>query len=224
MAIKHNQTIPNNHFHKNWQRRVRVHFDQPGRKHRRREARLVKAAAIAPRPVDKLRPAVRCPTIKYNSRVRPGRGFTLSELKEAGIPRKLAGTIGIAVDHRRVNASVESVAANVARLKAYEARLVLFPRRGGQYKKLDSSPEKVKAAQAAFKEDKEGYVKNVDSLLPVTNIGREEAIGEVSKDDLPEGETGAYRRLREARSEARLIGVREKRAKAKAEEAAAQKK
>jgi len=82
----------------------------------------------------------------------------------------------------------------------------------------------VKAAQAAFKEDKEGYVKNVDSLLPVTNIGREEAIGEVSKDDLPEGETGAYRRLREARSEARLIGVREKRAKAKAEEAAAQKK
>jgi len=224
MAIKHNQTIPKNHFHKDWQRRVRVHFDQPGRKHRRREARLAKAAAVAPRPVDKLRPVVRCPTIKYNSRVRPGRGFTLSELKEAGIPRKLASTIGIAVDHRRANTSVESVAANVARLKAYEARLVLFPRRGGQYKKLDSSPEKVKAAQAAFKEGKEGYVKNVDSLLPVTNTSRAEAISEISKDDLPEGETAAYRRLREARSEARLIGVREKRAKAKAEEAAAQKK
>ncbi len=54
---------------------------QPGRKRRRREARLAKAAAVAPRPVDKLRPVVRCPTIKYNSRVRPGRGFTLSELK-----------------------------------------------------------------------------------------------------------------------------------------------
>jgi len=54
---------------------------QPGRKHRRREARLAKAAAVAPRPVDRLRPVVRCPTIKYNSRVRPGRGFTLSELK-----------------------------------------------------------------------------------------------------------------------------------------------
>ncbi len=39
-----------------------------------------------------------------------------------------------------------------------------------------------------------------------------------------EGEEKAYRRLREARSEARLIGVREKRAKAKAEEAAATKK
>ncbi len=39
-----------------------------------------------------------------------------------------------------------------------------------------------------------------------------------------EGEKGAYRRLRDARSEARLVGVREKRAKAKAEEAQAAKK
>ncbi|KAL1954096.1 hypothetical protein VTO42DRAFT_1751 [Malbranchea cinnamomea] len=223
MAIKHNQTIPNNHFHKDWQRRVRVHFDQPGRKHRRREARLAKAAAVAPRPVDKLRPIVRCPTIKYNSRVRAGRGFSLQELKEAGIPRKLAPTIGIAVDHRRGNASAESLAANVARLKAYKARLILFPRRSGQYKKLDSSPEEVKAAQTALKEGK-GFAKNVESLFPVTNVSREQAISEVSKADLPEGEKGAYRRLREARSEARYAGAREKRAKAKAEEAAAAKK
>jgi len=27
-AIKHNQQIPHNHFRKDWQRRVRVHFDQ----------------------------------------------------------------------------------------------------------------------------------------------------------------------------------------------------
>jgi large subunit ribosomal protein L13e len=69
------------HFHKDWQRRVRVHFDQPGRKSRRRATRLSKAASVAPRPVDKLRPVVRCPTIKYNRRVRAGRGFTLLELK-----------------------------------------------------------------------------------------------------------------------------------------------
>ena len=81
MAIKHNQQLPNNHFHKDWQRRVRVHFDQPGRKSRRRAARLSKAAAVAPRPTDRLRPVVRCPTIKYNRRVRAGRGFTLAELK-----------------------------------------------------------------------------------------------------------------------------------------------
>lgn len=41
---------------------------------------------------------------------------------------------------------------------------------------------------------------------------------------MPKGEEAAFRRLRLARSDARLIGVREKRAKAKAEEAAAAKK
>ncbi|KAL2005936.1 hypothetical protein VTN00DRAFT_10429 [Thermoascus crustaceus] len=225
MAIKHNNAIPRNHFHKDWQRRVRVHFDQPGRKHRRRQARLQKAAAVAPRPVDKLRPVVRCPTIKYNRRVRAGRGFTLAELKEAGIPRKLAPTIGIAVDPRRINYSKESLAANVARLKEYKARLILFPRKSGQFKKLDSTPEEVNAAKAAFSAGKpEGYATNLEATLPIKNISREEAIGEVKRDELPEGEKDAFRRLREARSEARLVGVREKRAKAKAEEAAAAKK
>ncbi|KAI2265823.1 60S ribosomal protein L13 [Ophidiomyces ophidiicola] len=218
MAIKHNQQIPRNHFHKDWQRRVRVHFDQPGRKHRRREARLARAAAVAPRPVDKLRPIVRCPTIKYNSRVRAGRGFTVQELKEAGIARKLAPTIGIAVDHRRINACTESLSANVARLKEYKARLILFPRKSGQFKKLDSSVEEVKAAS-------EGKVaKSISTVLPVVNVARAKAVSEISKADMPEGEKAAYRRLRDARSEARYVGRREKRAKAKAEEAAAAKK
>ena len=54
----------------------------------RRLARAAKAAAVAPRPVDKLRPVVRCPTIRYNRKVRVGRGFTLEELSAAGISRK----------------------------------------------------------------------------------------------------------------------------------------
>lgn len=61
-------------------------------------------------------------------------------------------------------------------------------------------------------------------VLPIKNLRREEAVTEVKRDEMPEGEEGAYRRLRDARSEARLVGVREKRAKAKAEEAAATKK
>ena len=61
-------------------------------------------------------------------------------------------------------------------------------------------------------------------VLPIKNLRREEAVGEVKRGEMPEGEEGAYRRLRDARSEARLVGVREKRAKAKAEEAAATKK
>jgi len=217
MAIKHNQQIPHNHFRKDWQRRVRVHFDQPGRKLRRRNARLSKAAAVAPRPVDKLRPIVRCPTIKYNRRVRAGRGFTLAELKEAGIPRKLAPTIGISVDPRRQNLSVESLAANVERLKAYRARLILFPRKAGQHKKEDSSKEEVQGVK------KGEYVKSTKVALPIAPVDTE--IKEISKDDLPKPvEGGAYRKLREARSEARNLGKREKRAKEKADEAAAAKK
>lgn len=60
---------------------VGFRHSQPGRKHRRRNARLAKVAAVAPRPIDLIRPIVRCPTIKYNRRVRAGRGFTLEELK-----------------------------------------------------------------------------------------------------------------------------------------------
>ncbi|KAI9793189.1 MAG: 60S ribosomal protein L13 [Peltula sp. TS41687] len=214
MAIKHNQQIPNNHFHKDWQRRVRVHFDQPGRKKRRREARLQKAAKLAPRPVDKLRPIVRCPTIKYNRRVRAGRGFTFDELKEAGIPRKFARTIGIAVDHRRRNVSMESLTKNVERLKSYRARLILFPRVNGKPKQGDASSEQIEATKSG-----EGLLHQIR-----VGIAQETGHSEVQKSEMGEGEKEAYRRLREVRSEARLVGVREKRAKAKADEAQSAKK
>lgn len=82
MAPKHNNMIHNNHFHKQWQNYVRTWFDQPGRKKRRRVARQKRALQIAPRPVaGALRPIVRCPTFKYNTKIRAGRGFTLEELK-----------------------------------------------------------------------------------------------------------------------------------------------
>lgn len=122
--------------------------------------------------------------------------------------------------------SQESLAANVARLQEYKARLILFPRKSGQFKKLDSSPDAVNAAKQAFAAEGnvEGYTTRVQASLPVKNITRAEAITEIKRDDLPEGEKAAYRRLREARSEARLVGVREKRAKDKAEEEQAAKK
>lgn len=50
------------------------------------------------------------------------------------------------------------------------------------------------------------------------------AIGEVKKSQIGKGTENAYRVLRVARSDARLVGVREKRAKAKADEAQATKK
>ena len=84
MAPKRNGMIPNAHFKKHWQRRVKTWFDQPGKKKTRRLKRLKKAAEVAPRPAaGLLRPIVHCPTFKYNSRVRAGKGFTLEELKVA---------------------------------------------------------------------------------------------------------------------------------------------
>jgi len=207
MAIKHNQQIPNNHFRKDWQRRVRCHFDQAGKKVTRRLARRAKAAAVAPRPVDKLRPIVRCPTIKYNRRTRLGRGFTLAELKAAGIPKLYAPTIGIAVDHRRQNLSEEALAANVERLKAYKARLIVFPRKSNKVTKEDTpkdqqSAETTQSIKASF---------GVESPIAA-------GFSEIKKADLPKAvEGGAYKALRKARSDARYVGVREKRAREKAE-------
>ncbi|KAJ1889774.1 60S ribosomal protein L13 [Kickxella alabastrina] len=123
-----NKQLPNVHFRKEWDLRVRTWFDQPGRKLSRRRARVAKAAKVAPRPVEALRPVVRCPTVKYNHKLRIGRGFTLEELKAAGVPAKSARTIGIAVDYRRRNRSEESLARNVQRLKEYKAKLIVLPR------------------------------------------------------------------------------------------------
>ena len=95
-------------------------------------------------------------------------------------------------------------------------RVVVFPRRAGTYKKHDASKEDVAAVR-----DPSKHVRIIGKMLP--NI-RADGFSEIKKSDMPEGEEAAYRKLREARSEARLVGVREKRAKAKADEATAAKK
>nr|CAD7601832.1 unnamed protein product [Timema genevievae] len=82
MAPKRNNMIPNGHFHKDWQRFVKTWFNQPARKFRRRQNRIKKTRAIAPRPAaGPLRPIVRCPTFRYHIKLRAGRGFTLDEVK-----------------------------------------------------------------------------------------------------------------------------------------------
>merc|ERR1712141_346314 len=147
MAPKRNNIVPNGHFRKDWQRMVKTWFNQPMRKKRRAATRKAKAAAVAPRPVaGLLRPVVRCPTFKYNSKVRLGRGFTLEELKAAGFNKKSCRSIGISVDYRRRNMSMESMQENVQRLKEYKSKLIVFPRKEGQAKKGDASPEEIKMA------------------------------------------------------------------------------
>jgi len=133
----------------------------------------------------------------------------------AGIPRKFARTIGISVDPRRQNLSEEGLKANVERLQEYRKRLILFPRRNGKTKNGDASAEDIKAAKSG-----ENVIASTKTSLPIKNVIEFEE-GPIANYEATEN---AFRKLRESRSEARLVGVREKRAKAKAEEASEKKK
>eukprot|EP00005_Dracoamoeba_jomungandri_P002663 CAMPEP_0174259836 /NCGR_PEP_ID=MMETSP0439-20130205/8613_1 /TAXON_ID=0 /ORGANISM="Stereomyxa ramosa, Strain Chinc5" /LENGTH=210 /DNA_ID=CAMNT_0015343895 /DNA_START=33 /DNA_END=665 /DNA_ORIENTATION=+ len=203
--VKHNNVVPNSHFHKQWQRRVKTWFDQPGRKKTRRNKRAAKAAKIFPRPLQKLRPLVRCPTQRYNMKLRLGRGFTLEELKEAGINWREAPGIGIAVDKRRRNKSEQSIRTNVQRLKQYKANLIVFPRRKGHPKPADSSPE-----ECALAEQQRGVV------MPYV---KPRIRGEARPAEEVDKVTSQWVRLRRARADVRLVGRRKRRAEIEAEKA-----
>lgn len=194
--MKHNNQIPSNHFRKHWQRRVKTWFDQAGKKKSRRLARAKKAAECGARPTSLLKPAVRCPTLKYNIKVRAGRGFTLDELKAAGITARYARTIGIAVDHRRKNRSEESLALNKERLGQYLSKLQVLPR---NKKPSEGSSS---ASMAVF------AVKNAEKKFGVETLT--DALKNAS----------VYSTLRKAWETKRYAGIRAKREAAKAEEAA----
>merc|ERR1711988_627291 len=135
-TMKHNNMIVNEHFRKYWQRYVKTWFDQPAKKKARRLARQKKAALVAPRPVaGSLRSVVHQPTARYNVKVRIGRGFSLAEIKAVGLGKREARSLGIAVDHRRRNKSVEGQEANVQRLREYRSKLVVFPKHAKHAKK-----------------------------------------------------------------------------------------
>ncbi|KAI6162132.1 60S ribosomal protein L13 [Pisolithus thermaeus] len=207
MGFRHNNVLHANHFHKDWQRRVRTWFDQPGRKLRRRNARKVKAAKLGVRPLTLLRPAVRGQTVRYNRKLREGRGFTLAELKEAGINRKEARGIGIVVDHRRRNLSEEGKQLNVERLNAYKARLIVFPRKQGSQRK------------ATPPDDLQAETTRTNLLIPDPYV--HEAPRKITDE---ERSFEAYRTLRVSRANARYEGIRKVRAAKKEEEEANKKK
>ena len=205
--VRHNNIVPHQHFHKDWDKRVKTWFNQPAQKKVRRDKRKLKAATIAPAPVSgDLRPVVRCPTRKYNSKVKLGRGFSLAELKAAKISPKLAGTIGISVDHRRTNKSEEAMAANVDRLAEYKAKLVVFPKKGGK-----KGVKKGDTPAAAAKEIGQCTV-NLNAKPAVGSAVTVAAVTEEMK------EFKAYATLRHARNEARMYGLRIKKKKEAEEE------
>ncbi|CAF1151815.1 unnamed protein product [Rotaria sordida] len=203
--MKHNNVIPNAHFNKKWQLHVRTWFDQAARKERRHRKRLVKAQRVAPRPSKgSLRPIVHGTTRRYNMKVRSGRGFSLDEIRAAGLHPKYARTIGISVDHRRRNKSTEAYQLNVQRLKQYLGKLILFPLKTDKPKKNDAKPEEIKLAVQLKKR-----------VMPVKQRTTREKARPINDVDM---KFQAFQALRMARADAKLIGQREKKAKQAAED------
>ena len=203
--VKHNNVLPNTHLRKHWQGRVRTWFNQPARKLRRLTHRREKAAAAFPRPVDTLKPIVRCCTQKHNKRQRAGRGFTLEELKAAKLGAAFARSVGISVDHRRKNKSVEAFQANVQRLLAYKERLVLFP-------KKDNTPKKglINDATAETINTLGGQQNTERNVLAIKQVSRREKPAKITK-ELKDRKV--YRELRQEWSNAYYAGNKEKKAK-----------
>mmetsp|Transcript_18228 Transcript_18228/g.18293 ORF Transcript_18228/g.18293 Transcript_18228/m.18293 type:complete len:206 (-) Transcript_18228:61-678(-) len=189
---------------------LRPGFISQHKKRKRAGRRKIKAAKLAPRPASgPLRPVVHCPTQKYNSKLRLGRGFSVDELKDAGISRKLAKTIGISVDYRRTNKSVESLQLNVQRLKEYKSRLIIFPRKGGKIKNGDSSKEECSNATQLK-----------GPIISIPKAGDAVTFTKITEDMK---KFTAYCELRAARTEASLVGIRKKKAAEKKDELALKK-
>merc|ERR1712127_266237 len=211
-TMKHNNQIHSvRKFRKYWQRYVKTWFNQPARKKSRRTAREKKAAAVAPRPVaGSVRPVVHGTTVKYNSKTRIGRGFSLAEIKDAGLGKLEAKSLGVAVDPRRRNRSVQGKQANVQRLREYKAKLVVFPRNASKTKKGwkdDASAEE----RATVEQDLAQIIMKPQA---------EESAVETRKITAEEAAATTTRSLKAAWNDARLSGFREKRAKERSDKAA----
>jgi len=192
--VKGNNVVPNVHFRKYWQKHVRTWFNQPGRKKTRKMARDQRAAKAFPRPAaGNLKPVVHSPTQRYNVKLRSGKGFTLEELKAAGVSALKARTIGISVDKRRTNHCEESLKVNGDRLKEYMSKLLVFPRRRSKTKNGDASKEQLKNVQQ----------NKCKTVLPVPTTRLRIKARAITAD---EKKVSVYRILRVARQEKKNLG------------------
>jgi large subunit ribosomal protein L13e len=215
---KANNAIPKVHQRKHWtpssnqKGNVKTFLAQPKKAQSRRRLRIQKAKRAFPRPVKALRPSVACPTVRYNFRKRLGRGFSLEEIKAAGISPRYAATIGIRVDLRRKNTSEEGLARNTERLKTYLGKLILFPLSPAKPKPGEATAEQIKSAR----QDRSRFGKAV--AHPASVKADAPKSRKVSK---AETEKSAYKFLKKNISAARFMGARIVAAKKKEEKAKA---
>lgn len=123
-------------------------------------------------------------------------------------------SIGIPVDHRRRNRSAESLDLNVARLGAYKSKLIIFPAKNAK------KAVKAKAKEELGKPSSHKQI-SLGDVLPIVQVAPESEPRAITDE---EKSFSAYSTLRKERSDARLIGVRAARQKAKEEEEASKKK
>lgn len=157
-----------------------------------------------PRPIKSLRPVVSSATRRYAGKVRLGRGFTLAELKSAGLTAAFARTVGVSVDHRRSSSSQEQHDLNVNRLKEYKSKMILFPRKENKPKKgeiSDATAEAVKSAAASEH--------HTGTVMPLKHAKPEVKIVKVA-DYASKSKIGAFHTLRSVRTNTRYKGRRDK--------------
>ncbi len=131
---------------------------------------------------------------------RQGRGFTLDELKAAGINRREARGVGISVDHRRKNRSEEGFKLNVARLTQYKSKLIIFPR--------NPTSKRVKKGDSTREECKNVKQVNTPHAIPMPKVVRAEKARLITD---AEREAVVRDVLRKAHTDAKLIGKRARR-------------
>jgi large subunit ribosomal protein L13e len=130
------------------------------------------------------------------------------------VNKKEARGFGISVDHRRKSRNAEALSLNVARLKAYRSKLVVFPR--------NATSKRIKKGDAT-KDARKNIAKQapIESTFPAT-LPKEKS--KARKITAAEREATVTAVLRKARTDALLWGRREKRAADKASAAAGKKK
>jgi len=186
---------------KHWiTQKVKCFFNVNGHKTRRSAKRADRAAAKSPAPIDFLRPTVKACTRRYASKIRFGRGFSLAEIRAAGLTPAFARTVGISVDHRR-HGSNQMEEANIQRLTTYKANLVLFPRVEGKAKKGEIADSTTRLDTAQLKQS---------GVIALPAVKPRVGLAALTKDLKSKK---VYRSIREARINRKYEGIRIKRAK-----------
>lgn len=123
---------------------------------------------------------------------------------------RVARTVGISVDPRRLNKSMESLQTNMQHLNKYRSKFILFPKKPSAPQNGDSSPEERKLATQL-----------TGPVIPIRNVYKKEKDRVITEE---EENFRAFTSLLMARANAQIFGIQEKKAKEAAEQDVVKKK